>query len=382
MRIFRGSSAFARLSTNDGANQSEQAVGQAVAGRRAASSERGQGTSSPPALSLYRTLTSFSCRCSSSVRRPASPSDIWTPSEIADLIFRTGPGSAGKSTILVRTPPSSLPVLATAVDLFRFAVAETNEGATAHCYDILTPILTLSLSSQVIHLAGFTPNEREAYRQQIWVNVRDGMRALFLLMEDLGLSFTDGALAVRSPSSCFPPLRRRQANPLFPQAKRPYIDDAPDVYERQPYPADLHAPLKALWKDTGLQAALLKQSEATVPEKCVSHSSPSTNVHSPSFPFAASNSAPQTSLANPPCAYSLLTLLLANSFLSELDRLFAPAYVPSDQDVLRCRQKTTGITETTFSSRDLQYRIFDVGGQRSERKKWCVSFLLFPRFRS
>jgi guanine nucleotide-binding protein G(i) subunit alpha len=48
--------------------------------------------------------------------------------------------------------------------------------------------------------------------------------------------------------------------------------------------------------------------------------------------------------------------------------------VPNDQDVLRSRVKTTGITETTFIIQDLTYRMFDVGGQRSERKKWIHCF--------
>ncbi|CAO3640520.1 unnamed protein product [Cunninghamella blakesleeana] len=46
----------------------------------------------------------------------------------------------------------------------------------------------------------------------------------------------------------------------------------------------------------------------------------------------------------------------------------------SHQDVLRSRVKTTGITETTFVIDDLTYRMFDVGGQRSERKKWIHCF--------
>jgi hypothetical protein len=86
-------------------------------------------------------------------------------------------------------------------------------------------------------------------------------------MDDLGLNFTDAALAVRPPPSRPSPSLAHRFFPL--QAKRPYIDDAPDLLERQPYPIDLHSSLKALWKDTGLQAALLKKSEATVPEKCV-----------------------------------------------------------------------------------------------------------------
>ena len=49
-------------------------------------------------------------------------------------------------------------------------------------------------------------------------------------------------------------------------------------------------------------------------------------------------------------------------------------YLPTDQDILRSRVKTTGITETTFRVGELTYRLFDVGGQRSERKKWIHCF--------
>ncbi len=61
-------------------------------------------------------------------------------------------------------------------------------------------------------------------------------------------------------------------------------------------------------------------------------------------------------------------------FYSDLSRLFAPSFSPNNQDVLYCRQKTTGITETTFGTSQLTYRLFDVGGQRSERKKWIHCF--------
>ena len=36
--------------------------------------------------------------------------------------------------------------------------------------------------------------------------------------------------------------------------------------------------------------------------------------------------------------------------------------------------RTTGIIETTFRYKDLIYRLFDVGGQRSERCKWIECF--------
>nr|XP_036850287.1 guanine nucleotide-binding protein G(t) subunit alpha-1 isoform X1 [Manis javanica] len=64
----------------------------------------------------------------------------------------------------------------------------------------------------------------------------------------------------------------------------------------------------------------------------------------------------------------------SRSYLSDLERLVTPGYVPTEQDVLRSRVKTTGIIETQFSFKDLNFRMFDVGGQRSERKKWIHCF--------
>ncbi len=64
----------------------------------------------------------------------------------------------------------------------------------------------------------------------------------------------------------------------------------------------------------------------------------------------------------------------SSSYYSNIDRLFAPNYLPSDQDVLRSRLRTTGITETLFELGQLNYHMFDVGGQRSERKKWVHCF--------
>ncbi|EEH21625.1 guanine nucleotide-binding protein subunit alpha [Paracoccidioides brasiliensis Pb03] len=64
----------------------------------------------------------------------------------------------------------------------------------------------------------------------------------------------------------------------------------------------------------------------------------------------------------------------ARYYFDSIKRIAASDYLPSDQDVLRSRVKTTGITETTFIIGDLTYRMFDVGGQRSERKKWIHCF--------
>lgn len=64
----------------------------------------------------------------------------------------------------------------------------------------------------------------------------------------------------------------------------------------------------------------------------------------------------------------------AEYYLSSLDRLAQPDYIPTEQDVLRTRVKTTGIVESFFTYQGLNFKVVDVGGQRSERKKWIHCF--------
>ncbi|KAK1479313.1 guanine nucleotide-binding protein alpha-3 subunit [Colletotrichum cuscutae] len=64
----------------------------------------------------------------------------------------------------------------------------------------------------------------------------------------------------------------------------------------------------------------------------------------------------------------------AEYFFQEVMRIVAPDYLPNEMDVLRARTKTTGIYETRFQMGQLSIHMFDVGGQRSERKKWIHCF--------
>ncbi|KAF3918596.1 hypothetical protein AA313_de0202380 [Arthrobotrys entomopaga] len=61
-------------------------------------------------------------------------------------------------------------------------------------------------------------------------------------------------------------------------------------------------------------------------------------------------------------------------FFAEAGRIGTPDYIPTEADVLRARTKTTGIYETRFTMGQLNIHMFDVGGQRSERKKWIHCF--------
>jgi len=61
-------------------------------------------------------------------------------------------------------------------------------------------------------------------------------------------------------------------------------------------------------------------------------------------------------------------------FVGRLDEVCRPNYIPSEADIFRARVPTTGIVETTFAIDGNKFRIMDVGGQRSERKKWIHCF--------
>jgi len=64
----------------------------------------------------------------------------------------------------------------------------------------------------------------------------------------------------------------------------------------------------------------------------------------------------------------------AKYYFESIDRLAAADYIPTEQDVLRSRAKTTGIIETEFTVERTHFKMVDVGGQRSERKKWMHCF--------
>jgi len=64
----------------------------------------------------------------------------------------------------------------------------------------------------------------------------------------------------------------------------------------------------------------------------------------------------------------------AKYFLDQLERISNPRYNPTQQDVLRTRKQTSGVVETDFTIERYKFKLVDVGGQRSERKKWIHAF--------
>ncbi|PBK64320.1 G-alpha-domain-containing protein [Armillaria solidipes] len=109
------------------------------------------------------------------------------------------------------------------------------------------------------------------------------------------------------------------------------IDSARYLRDGEPFPMEYFKPLKALWHDPGIHTAWQRGNEAALPENL-------------------------------------------DYFFSDLERLFDPQYQPTDQDIIQCRVRTTGIKETVFCLRDHELTMVDVGGQKSERRKWIHCF--------
>ena len=70
------------------------------------------------------------------------------------------------------------------------------------------------------------------------------------------------------------------------------------------------------------------------------------------------------------------------SFFNDIERIGENNFLPTNQDVLRCRVRSTGIDEAEFELEGLEFKMLDVGGQRSERRKWihcfdCVTAVIF-----
>jgi GTPase SAR1 family protein len=64
----------------------------------------------------------------------------------------------------------------------------------------------------------------------------------------------------------------------------------------------------------------------------------------------------------------------AEYYFEAIDRISVENYLPTTDDVLRSRVRTTGIVQSDFKIKATNFSMFDVGGQRNERRKWIHCF--------
>lgn len=61
-------------------------------------------------------------------------------------------------------------------------------------------------------------------------------------------------------------------------------------------------------------------------------------------------------------------------FFNKIDLIKLPNYIPDKDDMLYCRFRTSGIVTDQYVIDGTTFEMFDVGGQRNERRKWIHCF--------
>ncbi|KAJ7705845.1 G-protein alpha subunit [Mycena olivaceomarginata] len=203
---------------------------------------------------------------------------------------------------------------------------------------------TIVNQMKIIHHGGFDKRERAEYRTTIYKNVLDSAGMLARVVRRVGLgAFDEGiereyAMAVLT------------AFPSVPGA--PGDDSSVDGSE-----GDIEVgvdPIPFTRVEEHVYAASAGLGTAEVP-------TPVVDV----FPPGARRPDPRAGGCD----------MARRNFFSSIHRITDPTYVPTQEDVLHARAKSTALIETRFWMGDLMIKMVDVGGQRSERKN--VTSIIF-----
>eukprot|EP01125_Pyxidicula_operculata_P013527 TRINITY_DN4490_c0_g2_i1.p1 TRINITY_DN4490_c0_g2~~TRINITY_DN4490_c0_g2_i1.p1 ORF type:complete len:379 (-),score=51.91 TRINITY_DN4490_c0_g2_i1:277-1413(-) len=72
--------------------------------------------------------------------------------------------------------------------------------------------------------------------------------------------------------------------------------------------------------------------------------------------------------------YDLNIISTASYMFDNVERFMSKDFVPTEDDILRAKEKTRGVNEVDLKIGNHKFTIVDVGGQRSERRKWIHCF--------
>ncbi|CAJ0577707.1 unnamed protein product, partial [Mesorhabditis spiculigera] len=169
---------------------------------------------------------------------------------------------------------------------------------------------TILKQMQILHSKGFAQNELAEKRQDVYSNIIVGMATIIRALDKFIYQLADQD-------------REMDARRILAVAESEKSDHS--------FTPEVLMALHNLWKDPAIQKAFSRRSEFQIGD---------------SF----------------------------RHFMDDFDRIATPSYVPTVDDFLHIRVPTTGVVQVHITIQKCIFRVFDVGGQRSERRKWIHHF--------
>ncbi|KAM4718123.1 guanine nucleotide-binding protein G(olf) subunit alpha isoform 2-T2 [Anableps anableps] len=182
---------------------------------------------------------------------------------------------------------------------------------------------TIVKQMRILHVDGFNAEEKQQKIQDIRKNVKDAIVTIVSAMSAL-----TPPVPLGNPDNQF---RVDYIKSIAPLSDFEYTEPLGGTHSSLPIWQDFFEHTQKLWEDNGIKACFERSNE-----------------------------------------YQLIDC--AKYFLDRLDSVRKTDYTPTDQDLLRCRVLTSGIFETRFQVDKVNFHMFDVGGQRDERRKWIQCF--------
>mgnify|MGYP001237647996 CR=1 FL=1 len=248
---------------------------------------------------------------------------------------------------------------------------------------------------KLMHQGGFTHQERLRYTQVIWADAIQSMKILVIQARKLGIQL-DCDDPVKSPElfECKRVLLKAKALDFIDAGVAGGSEFLSDYVLKYSERYETKRRVQSTGEAQAFDTEQAAQLEAPLDLREISNNLEQGTSDDQMFIREQQRQLQQRARTNEEVAYAIRALWRrdhgikqcyarsnefqlegsAGYYFDHLDNFARPDYVCTDEDILKGRIKTTGITESEFTIGSSKFRVFDAGGQRSERKKWIHCF--------